>query len=69
MCARVVVKILGCKLLKDCHADIAPVMPNYKNRMPRLPINRDFFSNRYAARKGIASFPSPLTSPRPANVD
>lgn len=60
MSARVVPRIF--KLLVDYHANDAPVMPNYMNRMPRLPINRNFLSNRYASRKKIASFPF-LTSP------
>ena len=43
---------------------LPPVMPNYMNRMPLLPINRDFHSpNRYASRKRIASFPYPFASP------
>lgn len=49
-------------LLKDCHANNAPVMPNYMNRMPRLPINRNFFSNRYASRKKIGTLSTSIPS-------
>lgn len=47
MRARIVLKIFGRKLLKNCHANDAPVMPNYMNRKvwPLLPINHNFFSN------------------------
>lgn len=65
ICARVVLRIFGRELLKNCHASNAPVMPNYKNRMPRLPINRDFFSNRYASRKISRKLSIPARFPTP----
>ena len=65
MCARFVLRIFGRELLKNCHASNAPVMPNYKNRMPRLPINRDLFSNRYASRKISRKLSIPPRFPTP----
>ena len=69
ICARVVRRIFGRELLKNCHASNAPVMPNYKNRMPRLPINRDFFSNRYASRKISRKLSIPPALPHTVIVD